>query len=79
MFIVFFLVCLVGVMGDVCKYDWVVSFCVVEIIDFMIVYWVYLFYDFLGKVLNCIINEIDGISCVVYDIFGKLFVIIEWE
>lgn len=78
-FIVFLLVCFVGVMGDGCKYDWVVFLCVVEIIDFMIVYWVYLLYDFFGCVFNCIINEVNGIFCVVYDISGKLLVIIEWE
>lgn len=76
---VFLLVKLVGVVGDVCVYEWVIVLCVVEIIDFMIVYWVYLLYDFLGIVSNCIINELCGVLCVVYDIFGKLSVMIEWE
>lgn len=70
---------LVGVVGDGCCYVWVVVLCVVEIIDFMIVCWVYLFYELLEKVLNCIINEIVGIFWVIYDVLSKLLVIIEWE
>lgn len=69
----------VGVMGDGRKYDWVVFLRVVEIIDFMIVYWAYLSYDFFGRVFNRIINEVNGIFRVVYDISGKSLVIIEWE
>lgn len=78
-FVVFFLVKFVGVVGDVCCYEYVVVLCVVEIIDFMIVCWVYLFYEFLEKVFSCIINEILGISWVMYDILFKLLVMIEWE
>lgn len=36
-------------------------------------------YDFLGRVSNRIINEVDGISRVVYDISGKPPATIEWE
>ena len=36
-------------------------------------------YEFLGVVSNRIINEIDGISRVVYDISGKPPATIEWE
>ena len=69
----------VGVMGDARKYDWVVSLRAVETIDFMTAHWAHLPYDFLGKVSNRIINEIDGISRVVYDISGKPPATIEWE
>ena len=69
----------VGVMGDGRKYDWVVSLRAVETIDFMTAHWAHLPYDFLGRVSNRIINEIDGISRVVYDISGKPPATIEWE
>lgn len=78
-FTVFLPVRSVGVMGDARKYDWVVSLRAVETIDFMTAHWVHLPYDFLGNVSNRIINEIDGISRVVYDISGKPPATIEWE
>jgi GMP synthase (glutamine-hydrolysing) len=78
-FTVFLPVRSVGVMGDGRKYDWVVSLRAVETIDFMTAHWAHLPYDFLGKVSNRIINEIDGISRVVYDISGKPPATIEWE
>jgi len=78
-FTVFLPVRSVGVMGDGRKYDWVVSLRAVETIDFMTAIWAPLPYDFLGLVSNRIINEIDGISRVVYDISGKPPATIEWE
>ncbi|MDC8832708.1 glutamine-hydrolyzing GMP synthase [Alteromonas gilva] len=78
-FTVFLPVRSVGVMGDARKYDWVVSLRAVETIDFMTAHWAHLPYEFLGKVSNRIINEIDGISRVVYDISGKPPATIEWE
>lgn len=78
-FVVFLPVKSVGVMGDARKYDWVVSLRAVETIDFMTAHWAHLPYEFLGKVSNRIINEIDGISRVVYDISGKPPATIEWE
>jgi GMP synthase (glutamine-hydrolysing) len=78
-FTVFLPVRSVGVMGDARKYDWVVSLRAVETIDFMTAHWAHLPYDFLGKVSNRIINEIDGISRVVYDVSGKPPATIEWE
>ncbi|QLE86212.1 MULTISPECIES: glutamine-hydrolyzing GMP synthase [Shewanella] len=78
-FTVFLPVRSVGVMGDGRKYDWVVSLRAVETIDFMTAHWAHLPYDFLGRVSNRIINEIDGISRVVYDISGKPPATIEWE
>ena len=35
--------------------------------------------DLLGKISNCIINEVNGISRVVYDVSGKPPATIEWE
>ena len=78
-FTVFLPVKSVGVMGDARKYDWVVSLRCVETIDFMTARWSHLPYDFLGLVSNRIINEIEGISRVVYDISGKPPATIEWE
>ncbi|MCU7555692.1 glutamine-hydrolyzing GMP synthase [Alteromonas sp. ASW11-19] len=78
-FTVFLPVRSVGVMGDARKYDWVVSLRAVETIDFMTAHWAHLPYDFLGRVSNRIINEINGISRVVYDISGKPPATIEWE
>ncbi|MFT5161727.1 MAG: GMP synthase (glutamine-hydrolyzing) [Alteromonadaceae bacterium] len=78
-FTVFLPVKSVGVMGDARKYDWVVSIRAVETIDFMTARWAHLPYEILGHVSNRIINEVDGISRVVYDISGKPPATIEWE
>jgi len=78
-FAVFLPVKSVGVVGDARAYEWVVSLRAVETIDFMTAHWTHLPYDFLGKVSNRIINELRGISRVVYDISGKPPATIEWE
>ncbi|MBR0574546.1 MULTISPECIES: glutamine-hydrolyzing GMP synthase [Pasteurellaceae] len=78
-FTVFLPVKSVGVMGDGRKYDWVVSLRAVETIDFMTAHWTHLPYDLLGKISNRIINEVEGISRVVYDVSGKPPATIEWE
>ncbi|MDP8170222.1 glutamine-hydrolyzing GMP synthase [Pasteurella skyensis] len=78
-FTVFLPVKSVGVMGDGRKYDWVVSLRAVETIDFMTAHWAHLPYDLLGKISNRIINEVEGISRVVYDVSGKPPATIEWE
>ena len=51
----------------------------VETIDFMTARWAHLPYDFLDHVSRRIINEIEGISRVTYDISGKPPATIEWE
>ncbi len=78
-FVVFLPVRSVGVMGDSRKYDYVVSLRAVVTVDFMTAHWAHLPYDFLGKVSGRIINEIDGISRVTYDVSGKPPATIEWE
>ena len=78
-FTVFLPVRAVGVMGDHRCYDYVVSLRAVQTIDFMTAKWAPLPYELLGKVSNRIINEINGISRVVYDISGKPPATIEWE
>ncbi|MGH8042374.1 MAG: glutamine-hydrolyzing GMP synthase [Rudaea sp.] len=78
-FAVFLPVKSVGVVGDARAYEWVIALRAVETIDFMTAHWAHLPYDFLGKVSNRIINELRGISRVVYDVSGKPPATIEWE
>jgi len=78
-FAVFLPVKSVGVIGDGRAYEWVVALRAVETIDFMTAHWAHLPYEFLGRVSNRIINELHGISRVVYDISGKPPATIEWE
>ncbi|MEM8817425.1 MAG: glutamine-hydrolyzing GMP synthase [Pseudomonadota bacterium] len=78
-FAVFLPVRSVGVMGDGRRYDWVIALRAVETIDFMTARWARLPYEFLEHVSLRIINEVDGISRVTYDISGKPPATIEWE
>ena len=78
-FAVFLPVKSVGVMGDGRRYDWVIALRAVETIDFMTARWARLPYEFLELMSLRIINEIDGISRVTYDISGKPPATIEWE
>ena len=78
-FAVFLPVKSVGVMGDGRRYEYVIALRAVETIDFMTARWARLPYDFLEHVSLRIINEVDGISRVTYDISGKPPATIEWE
>ncbi len=78
-FAVFLPVKSVGVVGDARAYEWVIALRAVETIDFMTAHWAHLPYDFLDRVSRRIINELRGISRVVYDISGKPPATIEWE
>jgi len=78
-FAVFLPVKSVGVVGDNRAYEYVVALRAVETVDFMTARWAHLPYDFLDEVSRKIINQISGISRVVYDISGKPPATIEWE
>jgi len=69
----------VGVMGDERTYDRVCALRAVNSVDGMTADWTQLPWDFLKRVSNRIINEVNGINRVVYDISSKPPATIEWE
>ncbi len=69
----------VGVMGDNRTYDNTVCVRMVESVDGMTATFAHIPHDILEGISRRIINEIDGINRVVYDISSKPPATIEWE
>ncbi len=69
----------VGIMGDKRTYENIVAIRAVTSKDAMTADWAKLPHSLLGKISNRIINEVQGVNRVVYDISSKPPSTIEWE
>jgi GMP synthase (glutamine-hydrolysing) len=69
----------VGVMGDERTYEYPIVFRAVTSEDAMTAAWARLPYDLLERISNRVINEVDGVNRMVYDVSSKPPSTIEWE
>ena len=70
---------MLGVMGDARTYDELIALRAVTTDDFMTADWAKIPYEILGRVSNRIINEVEHVNRVVYDITSKPPGTVEWE
>lgn len=69
----------VGVMGDKRTYEQVIALRAIETTDFMTADWYIFEAKFLKTVSKRIVNEVQGVARVVYDITSKPPATVEWE
>ena len=69
----------VGVMGDERTYDYTIALRAVTTTDFMTGEWARIPFDVLETVSRRIVNEVNHVNRVVYDITSKPPATIEWE
>lgn len=69
----------VGVMGDFRTYDYTLALRAVSTTDFMTADFTRIPWEILDKVSNRIVNEVEHINRIVYDITSKPPATIEWE
>ncbi len=69
----------VGVMGDFRTYDYTVALRAVRTNDFMTCEYAHISHSVLSRAATRIVNEVNGVGRVVYDITGKPPATIEWE
>ncbi len=69
----------VGVVGDARRHEHVIALRAVVTTDFMTANWAELPHDLIARISNRIVNELAGVSRVVYDVTNKPPGTIEWE
>ena len=69
----------VGVMGDQRTYEQVIALRAITTIDFMTADWFEFDHSFLKRVASRIVNEVNGVARVTYDITSKPPATVEWE